>query len=90
MFAHESLLKTTPTFSWLYLTLSLGIWGSIRYRPDGLELLQELDFNMLKVFQEKEVYRIVTGLLIPGYFLRHTLLNMIGIHVVSWFVIAGY
>jgi hypothetical protein len=90
MFAHESLLKTTPTFCWLYLTLSLGIWGSIRYRLDGFELLSELDFNMLKVVHDKEVYRIMTGLLIPGFYLRHALLNIIGIHVVSWFVIAGY
>jgi|688.fasta_scaffold472075_2 hypothetical protein len=89
MFQHETMLKSTPMFCWFLVASIVGYWSVIRYLY-GPETLYFLGLDLRSVYQNYQIYRLISGPLYPGIFVRNLIINILGVHICSWFVITGY
>lgn len=89
MFQHETMLKSTPMFCWFLVASIVGYWSVIRYLY-GPETLYFLGLDLRSVYQNYQIYRLISGPLYPGIFVRNLIINILGVHICSWFAITGY
>ena len=89
MFEHEQLLKSTPTFSWLFVLTITLIWTYIHFFEEAM-VTANLSLDMNSVVHQYEFHRLITGPLYAGIPFRSLMISLMGAHIGSWFVINGF
>jgi hypothetical protein len=75
-FEHEKVIKDTPRVSWCLVTASLVTYVITYSRPD-----------LIRSFMPTTSTGFMFGLFYPGYKVSYLLLNMAGVHMVSYYTV---